>query len=133
MIQFNFNRSFNRYFWTHLVVVGSFVLLCSMMTLAQSSRGIVSGTVKDPNGAVVPGATVTLVSETTSVERTAETNSEGFYRFDAVDLGTYTVRVGAPNFSTAVRTGVTVVANQTATIDADLQVGSQQAVVEVVS
>ena len=65
MIQFSFYCSFKRYFRTHLIVVGSFVLLCSMMTLAQTSRGIVSGTVKDPNGAVVPGATVTLVSDRT--------------------------------------------------------------------
>jgi hypothetical protein len=81
----------------------------------------------------VPGATITLLNEATTVERTATTNDEGFYRFDAVDLGTYTVRVSAPNFTTAARTGITVVANQTATVDADLQVGSQQAIVEVVA
>ncbi len=133
MIQFSFYRSFNRYFGTHLIAVGSFVLLCSMMTLAQTSRGTVSGSVKDPSGAVVPGATVTLVSETTSVERTTTTTEEGFYRFDAVDLGTYSVRITAPNFSTAVRSGVTVIANQTATVDANLQIGEQQAVVEVVA
>ena len=133
MIQLSFYRSFNRYFWTHLIVAGSFVLLCSVMTIAQTSRGTVSGTVKDPNGAVVPGATITLVNEATTVERTVTTNDQGFYRFDAVDLGTYTVRVAAPNFTTLVRSGVTVVANQTATVDADLQVGSQEVVVEVVA
>lgn len=132
MIQFSFYR-FNRYFRTHLIVVGSFVLLCSMMTIAQTSRGTVSGTVKDPNGAVVPGATIALVNEATTVERTVTTNDQGFYRFDAVDLGTYTVRVAAPNFTTLVRSGVTVVANQIVTVDADLQVGGQGAVVEVVA
>ncbi|HLM59890.1 MAG TPA: carboxypeptidase regulatory-like domain-containing protein, partial [Pyrinomonadaceae bacterium] len=133
MIQFSFYCSFNRHFWTHLIAVGSFVLLCSMMTLAQTSRGSISGVVKDPNGAVVPSASVTIVNEATSVERTTTTNDEGLYRFEALDLGTYTVRISAPNFSTASRTGVTVVANQTVSIDADLQVGNQEAVVEVVS
>ena len=109
------------------------IVLSTLFVSAQTSRGTVSGTVKDANGAVIPGASVTLTSEATSVERTTVANDDGFYRFDAVDLGSYTVKITAPNFTDAVKTGVNVTANQTATIDADLQVGGQQAVVEVVS
>lgn len=131
MNQFKFFSEIRQKSFNRPIAVLCLIFVSAALTFAQTSRGTVSGTVKDPNGAVVPGATVTLVSETTSVERSATTNSEGFYRFDAVDLGTYTVRVGAPNFSTAVKSGITVVANQIATIDADLQIGSQEAVVEV--
>jgi outer membrane receptor protein involved in Fe transport len=106
---------------------------CIIVSLAQTSRGTVSGTVKDPNGAVIPGANVTLVSETTKVERSTTTNDEGLYRFEAVDPGTYSVRVGAPNFNTALQSGIIVAANQTATIDAALQIGTQQNVVEIMA
>ena len=91
----------------------------------------VSGTVTDNNGSVVSGAEVKLTNTATSVERTATSNSEGFYRFDAVDLGTYSVQISAPNFTTVVKNGITVVANQIIAVDADLQVGDQKVVVEV--
>lgn len=109
------------------------LILCSVFAVAQTSRGTISGVVKDPNGAVVPGAEVTITNTETTVTRTATTNDEGFYRFDAVDLGSYSVRVSAANFSTAVINNVTVTANQTVAVDANLQVGNQQAVVEIVA
>lgn len=108
-----------------------FVLVSSMFTFAQTSRGIVSGVIKDPNGAVVPGAEVTLTNTDTTVARSVVTNDEGFYRFDAVDLGTYSVRIAAPNFGTATKTGIIVNANQTSAVDAELVLGSQEVVVEV--
>jgi outer membrane receptor protein involved in Fe transport len=98
---------------------------------AQTSRGAVSGTVTDANGSVVPGAEVKLTNTDTSVERSVTTNSEGFYRFDAVDLGTYKVQISAPSFTTAVKSGITVVANQTIAVDVNLQVGDQKVVVEI--
>lgn len=114
-----------------IVVSILFVLVISMITFAQTSRGIVSGIVKDPNGAVVPGAEVTLTNTDTTVARSTVTNNEGFYRFDAVDLGNYSVRIVAPSFSTVVKNGIIVNANQTSTVDAELAIGSQQVVVEV--
>jgi Carboxypeptidase regulatory-like domain len=59
---------------------------------AQTSRGTVSGTITDPTGAVISGANVTLTNTATTVSRSTVTNSEGIYRFDAVDLGDYTRR-----------------------------------------
>lgn len=109
------------------------VLIGSMSALSQTSRGTVSGTVKDQNGAVVPGAEVILTNTDTTVARSTTTNDEGFYRFDAVDLGSYSVRISAPSFTTAVKNGVTVTANQIVAVDADLQIGDQQVVVEVVA
>lgn len=113
-----------------------FTLACLMYfslipAFAQTSRGTVSGIVKDSTGAVIPGAEVTLTSTETTITRTTTTNNEGFYRFDAVDLGTYSVRISATNFTTSVKNGVTVAANQTAAVDGDLQVGDQKVVVEI--
>lgn len=109
------------------------VLISVGLGLSQTSRGTVSGTVKDPNGAVVPGASVVLTNTSTTVERTVTTNDSGFYRFDAVDLGDYSVRITANGFGPSVKTGITVNANQTSTVDADLAVGTQETVVDVVA
>jgi hypothetical protein len=99
--------------------------------ICSTSRGAVSGVVKDQTGGVIQGATVTLINTDTAVERTATTNNEGLYRFEAVDLGNYSVRIGASGFGTATKTGVIVNANQTSAVDADLATGSQEVVVEV--
>jgi outer membrane receptor protein involved in Fe transport len=119
---FNINR---------LVAAVCLVFLVSMLTLAQTSRGIVSGVIKDQSGAVIPGAEITLTNTDTTVARTAVTNDEGFYRFDAVDLGNYSVRVAATGFGPATKTGIVVNANQTSAVDADLAPGTQEVVVEV--
>ena len=108
------------------------VVMTGVTAFAQTSRGTVSGTVTDPNGAVVAGAEVTLTNVQTTVSRNTVTNNEGFYRFDAVDLGNYEVRVTAPNFSTVVLTNIVVNANQTSTVDAQLQLGSQELTVDVI-
>lgn len=107
------------------------IALTTAIAFAQTSRGTVSGIVKDQNGAVIPGATVTLTNTDTTIERAATTNDEGFYRFDAVDLGNYSVRIAATNFGTATKTGIIVNANQTSAIDAALIPGAQEVVVEV--
>lgn len=115
------------------VVLALLVVVCffALPASAQTSRGTVSGVVADPNGAVVPGATVTLTNAETSVARTTTTNEEGFYRFDAVDLGTYSVSIAATGFTTITKTDVVVNANQTSTVDAQLAVGGQEITVEV--
>ena len=103
----------------------------SLTAAAQTSRGTVSGIVADPAGAVIPGATITLTNDQTSISRTTTTNNEGLYRFDAVDLGTYTIKITATNFGTVTKTGVQVSANQTSQVDAQLAPGGQELTVEV--
>ena len=109
------------------------VVMSSAIALAQTSRGVVSGTVVDPNGAVIPGAEVVLTNTETTVARSTTTNGEGFYRFDAVDLGTYSVTISAASFGKITKAGITVNANQTAAIDAELKPGNQDVNVEVTS
>lgn len=116
---------------TRIVYMFAILALCVLTVNAQTSRGTVSGTVIDPNGAVVAGATINLTSVATSVSRTTTSNSEGFYRFDAVELGTYSAVFTGSGFGELTKTNVVVSAGQTSIIDAQLQLGGQQAVVNV--
>jgi outer membrane receptor protein involved in Fe transport len=107
------------------------LLVTSLAVSAQTSRGNVSGTVTDPTGAVIAGATVTLTNIQTTVERTTVTNDEGFYRFDAVDPGQYSVKFTSSGFGEVVKTGVPVLASQTAEVNTGLAPGGQQVTVDV--
>jgi hypothetical protein len=98
---------------------------------AQTSRGTVAGTVTDPNGAVVVGATVEIVNKATNLKRSTTTNGSGIYRFDAVDLGVYDVVITSKGFKTITNANVQVQANQTTNLDAQLEIGSDSVVVEV--
>src|SRR5262245_34409256 len=100
---------------------------------AQTSRGTVSGTVTDPNRAVIPGATITLTNVATGVPRVTITNEEGLYRFDAVDLGTYKITFTVPGFATLENTDIIVSSNQTPVLDAEVMVGGVETSVSVVT
>ena len=69
--------------WANLLVA---VLTLACAANAQTSRGTVTGTVLDPTGAVIAGASVTLTRVETGVRLSTNSNDAGVYRFDAVDL-----------------------------------------------
>lgn len=106
-------------------------LVAAITVSAQTSRGTVSGSVTDPNGAVVAGAEVELKNSATNYVRTVTTNDSGLYRFDAVDLGTYELTIKAKGFKTVKSTGLEVQANRTATVDQQLEIGETETVVDV--
>ncbi|MCA1593679.1 MAG: TonB-dependent receptor [Acidobacteria bacterium] len=114
-----------------ILLAASLLIALGATTFAQTSRGTVSGVVNDPNGAVISGATVTLTNTQTSLARSTTTNGEGAYRFDAVELGTYTVGVSATGFGELSKTNIVVSANQISAVDAVLQPGGQQITVDV--
>lgn len=105
----------------------------ALLAQAQTSRGVVSGIVADTSAAVISGATITLTNTETTLSRTAVTNDAGFYRFDAVDLGNYSVNISASGFGALTKTNIIVNANQTSGVDAQLEPGTQQVTVDVVS
>jgi hypothetical protein len=77
------------------------LLLCSTLTAfaqSQATTGNIEGRVVDPQGAVVPGASVVARNKETGLERTATTDGEGNYRVVLLPPGLYTVRASAPNF-----------------------------------
>src|SRR5262252_3282003 len=107
------------------------LLLFAASALAQTSRGTVSGIVSDPTGAVVTGATITLTNDQTGVSRTTNTNGEGLYRFEAVDPGSYSLKIAASGFGNVNKTNIVVSANQVAQVDAQLALGGQTLSVDV--
>lgn len=88
---------------------------------AQGTSGTVRGDVKDPNGAVVPAATVTLVSARGD-ERKATTTNSGNYAFTSVEPGQYTLRVEGPGFKTSEQQ-FSLAPSETRGLDVELEVG----------
>lgn len=90
---------------------------------AQSGAGSIEGTVTDPTGAVIPGATVQVVNRATGVQSNTKTNGTGFYRVPGLFAGTYQVTATAAGMKTFQRT-VDLLVSQTAEIDFKLETGS---------
>src|ERR1700734_2250724 len=91
-------------------------LFFSGRLLAGTSASI-SGTVTDPSGAVIAGATVTATNVATSVASTQATNSQGFYSFQSLPLGSYTVDVKQNGFKSYVQTGLILDVNSALVVD----------------
>src|SRR5512146_964524 len=109
------------------------VLFTAMQLNAQSiTQGNVRGTVTDPSGAVVPGATVTLKNTANGASQTRTTTGSGFYEFALLPPGTYTVAVSAPNYKAATQT-VSVTVGQVSTSNIALAVATSSQTVEVVA
>src|SRR6266700_3300430 len=88
-------------------------LAVSPLAFGQSATsGAVSGTVTDPSGAVVAGATVELTSKDTNSVQTAKSNSSGQYTFTGVRPGEYRATVKSPGFKTASFQNVVVDVNK---------------------
>ncbi|HEX8160794.1 MAG TPA: carboxypeptidase regulatory-like domain-containing protein [Pyrinomonadaceae bacterium] len=115
----------------HVLLTAAVIALGAMAAPAQTSRGTISGKVADSNGAAIVGASVTLTSKQTNVQRTTTSNDEGLYRFDAVDLGTYSLSFTATGFGNLDVSSVEVRANQTSDIPAQLAVAGQQVSIDV--
>jgi Carboxypeptidase regulatory-like domain/TonB dependent receptor/TonB-dependent Receptor Plug Domain len=91
---------------------------------AQFESGTVLGTVQDPTGATVAGATVTLENIKTGINQQTQTSSNGDYQFVNVRLGTYRVRVEAPGFQTSTTSDFDLSVNARQRVDLSLQVGN---------
>ena len=100
---------------------------------AQSDLTNVTGTVHDPTGATVAGATVTIRNLGTGAERKAVTNNGGSYSVPSISAGSVQVIVEAPGFKRYEQSGNTLQANVTATLDATLTLGQSTETVQVTS
>jgi hypothetical protein len=114
-----------------VLLISILIFSFSLTASAQTSRGTVTGTVTDPAGAVIAGAEVTLTSAQNKLSRTTTTNSEGIYRFEAVDSGSYSVKITATGFGDIEQTGIEVRANQTSDVPAQLTLSGTRAVVDI--
>ena len=103
------------------------------MASAQVSTASVNGVVRDPQGAVIPGATIMLHSVETSVEHSSISNSAGNYVILNLTPGRYTIQASAKGFNPEKTDEFVLAVNQIATFDFSLKVGSETQVVTVES
>jgi hypothetical protein len=111
------------------------LLLTSAFTVSARAAitGVISGTVTDPSGAVVPKVTVTATEQATGVKHTVVSDGRGFFSFPSLDVGTYTVAASTQGFDSFQLTDVRVDANASIRADIALRVGNVSQVTEVAS
>jgi len=105
--------------------------LFAIPAAAQTTTGRISGTVTDPQGGVLPGATVTVTQDRTGFTRSSTTDQHGAYVFVSLPVGTYAVAVEMQGFQKSVKTGYTLIADGRITADFTLPVGDITETVEV--
>src|SRR5258705_7990805 len=110
------------------------LLACSAAASGQTVTGSISGTVTDPTGGVIPGATVTLSSEKTAQARTATTDSEGRFSFAALQPGAYSLKVNQQGFQALEQRSINLTANENLALgEVKLQPGQVSETVSVKS
>ncbi len=107
------------------------VLLAAALAFPQAGSGRLDGVVKDAQGLVLPGATVTLTGAGVMGQRTATSDVDGSYRFLAIPPGTYNLTFELSGFQTFRREGIIVASGVTFTIDANLQLATVSETVTV--
>jgi hypothetical protein len=121
------------------VVVSALITLTSFCFLAvqspyafgQVDEGAITGTVQDTTGAVVPNAQVTLLNTDQGITLETKTNSSGYYSFNPVRIGHYTVTVTAQGFAKTTQTSLTVNVAQVLLVNVQLKLGAATETVEV--
>ena len=116
---------------TNLIWLSAIILwLGTSLIFAQNTTGRISGTISDPNGAVVQGASVKAVNADTNFTRETTSDEDGSFAFQLLPPGKYKVSATAPNFKT---TEIEAIVNitQTTTVDINLSVGTSDTFVTV--
>ena len=103
----------------------------SVSVAAQTSSGVVEGTVTDASGALLPGVTVTARADATGFIRSVTTGAQGAYRVNELPPGSYSVKFELAGFKPVEQTNVVLSIGSNLTLPARLQVGSVQESVTV--
>jgi hypothetical protein len=112
----------------------SFMMVLAIVIPAYAAiTGVISGTVTDPQGAVVPRVTVVVLNVQTGIRQSVITDGKGFYSFPALDVGNYTISASLQGFETFQQTNITVDANSSVRTDIPLRIGTVTQVEEVQS
>ncbi|HZJ45422.1 MAG TPA: TonB-dependent receptor [Pyrinomonadaceae bacterium] len=106
--------------------------LSGITALGQGSSGSLSGSVVDPKGAVVAGATVVVKNVATNQENTTQTSSEGTFNVPSLASGVYTATISAAGFKQAVVTEIKVDVGKPSSISVELEIGAANETVTVV-
>src|SRR5258708_6487127 len=116
------------------VLLAAGVVWCALAgpAAAQAGKGTLLGTINDAQGAILPGATVTIVDLGTNISRSALTNASGHYVFANLKDGTYRVEAELSGFKKVVRENVKLDVNTTVRVDLALPVGNLEESITVV-
>jgi hypothetical protein len=128
----NVSQVWTRRFCTMLLLLGVPVLMTLPRVASAQSliSGDLGGTVTDPSGAAIQGATVTAKSNDTGATKSVTTGGAGDYRIGLLQPGSYTVTVAAPNFQTTQQT-VNVSVGNTTTVSVSLPLAKGATTVQV--
>jgi hypothetical protein len=107
------------------------LLAATQVAWSQEVTATIVGTISDPSGAPIKGATVTATDTDRGTVSTATTNDSGSYNLARLPVGSYSVKVTAAGFDTAIHPPFTLVLNQTARVDIGMRVGQVSETVEV--
>ncbi len=111
------------------------LVMCSLLspglTLGQDATGKIEGTVRDPQGAVVPSASVTITNLGTGTQKSTRSNKIGNFTLVLLPIGEYRLTVEADNFSKYVREPLTLNVNDTIHLLIDLKLGSPQETIRI--
>ena len=107
------------------------VALVAVSIAQTAGTGAIAGTVTDPGGAVVAGASISVIDVATGLTRTHVSASTGTYLVPLLPPATYRVEVNKSGFKVSVSAEIPVHVTETATLNVKLQVGSVQETVEV--
>jgi hypothetical protein len=107
-------------------------MLVTTSALAQTPTGTILGSVKDAQGAVVPGATVTATNLGTQYSRSAVTDDTGEYALRLLPLGNYKLEVTIPGFKNFTQTGIVLEVGRNARVDATIELGAVSETVSVI-
>jgi carboxypeptidase family protein/TonB-dependent receptor-like protein len=114
-------------------VFAALLALASLATpvAAQEQSGSIQGTIKDPQGAVLPGVTVEAKNQATGAAQSTVTDAGGIYRFPALPPGRYDVSANLSGFATAKNTNVVLPLGQVLTIDLSMALAGVAETVQV--
>src|SRR5262245_61545552 len=98
------------------------IMIVALPAFAQT--GAVTGSIKDPSGAVLPGVTVTTINTGTNAERSAVSDERGDYTIALLPIGTYRIQAELPGFKKGLAENIKLNVNDRLRIDFSLQVGA---------
>src|SRR4051794_19365956 len=111
-----------------------FLSACAMVSVfAQTDRGVITGTVKDTSGAVVPDVQITAIQSGTNANFKTKSTTSGDFTIPSLPVGTYQVRFEITGFKAQITSSVIVAAGATVPLDVVLELGTTQQTVEVVA
>jgi hypothetical protein len=114
-----------------VLAITVWILTASALGQAQASGADLTGTVVDPNGAIVPGATVTAHNTGTGITRTTTTGTDGTYKLIGLPPGEYEISAEAASFKKVIIAPVRLTVGQTADLQIKMEVGAQDVIVNV--